>query len=459
METTPQVPTSSTTQRLWSSLSLAVGSLLLSLVSGTLHAQDWVRTGSNLGVEKIRMAAADFKPASTDPQTPVLKTTFDNTLYNDLTNAGIFDMVSKSLAPAVTPATPAEVNLPQWSGAPANAAMLALGSLGVNGGRLNVSGYLIDVKEAGSPAIVGKQYGEVATQDNARLIAHKFADEIILRLGGGVNGIVETKIYFVSSRSGVKEIWAMDYDGQGEHAVTHLGELSLSPHVSPDNSRVAFASMGKTGWTIRMYSVVLGRMVSFPSPGGTTISPSWSADGAHMAYSSDKSGDPEIWVSDANGGASHRITTFRGPDVSPCWNPKTNNQIAWVSGRTGLPQIYTMDTDGANVQRMTDGGYATSPSWSPNGQFLVFAWDRKYGPGAPGSQDIYVMDIASKRWVQLTHDAGRNDFPSWAPDGRHIVFEREVNRHSEIWSMLADGTQQHALTHDGNNTMPDWSWK
>jgi TolB protein len=459
METTPQVPTSSTTQRLWSSLSLAVGSLLLSLVSGTLHAQDWVRTGSNLGVEKIRMAAADFKPASTDPQTPVLKATFDNTLYNDLTNAGIFDMVSKSLAPAVTPATPAEVNLPQWSGAPANAAMLALGSLGVNGGRLNVSGYLIDVKEAGSPAIVGKQYGELATQDNARLIAHKFADEIILRLGGGVNGIAETKIYFVSSRSGVKEIWAMDYDGQGEHAVTHLGELSLSPHVSPDNSRVAFASMGKTGWTIRMYSVVLGRMVSFPSPGGTTISPSWSADGAHMAYSSDKSGDPEIWVSDANGGASHRITTFRGPDVSPCWNPKTNNQIAWVSGRTGLPQIYTMDTDGANVQRMTDGGYATSPSWSPNGQFLVFAWDRKYGPGAPGSQDIYVMDIASKRWVQLTHDAGRNDFPSWAPDGRHIVFEREVNRHSEIWSMLADGTQQHALTHDGNNTMPDWSWK
>jgi TolB protein len=329
----------------------------------------------------------------------------------------------------------------------------------VQGGRLNVSGFLVDVKEAGAPAIVGKQYGEVATQDNARLIAHKFADEIILRLGGGVNGIAETKIYYVSSRSGVKEIWTMDYDGQGEHAVTHLGEVSLSPHVSPDNSRVAFSSIGKTGWTIRMYSLVLGRMVSFPSPGGTTISPAWSADGVHIAFSSDRSGDPEIWVSDASGGDAHRVTTFRGPDVSPCWNPKTNNQLAWVSGRTGLPQIYTMESDGANVQRLTDGGYATSPSWSPNGQFLVFAWDRKYGPGAPGSQDIYVMDIASKRWVQLTHDAGRNDFPSWAPDGRHIVFERQMGRQSEIWSMLADGTQQHALTHDGNNTMPDWSWK
>lgn len=445
--------------RLRSSLYLAVSSILFLPFAPLAHTQDWVRTGSNLGVEKIRIAAADFKPASSDPQTPVLKTTFDNTLYNDLDNAGIFDMVSKSLAPAVTPATPAEINLSQWSSAPANAAMVALGSLAVNGGRLNVSGFLVDAKEVGAPAILGKQYGEVATQDNARLIAHKLADEIILRLGGGVNGIAETKIYFVSSRSGVKEIWAMDYDGQGEHAVTHLGEVSLSPHVSPDNSRIAFASLGRNGWTIRMYSLVLGRMVSFPSPGGTTISPAWSADGQHIAFSSDKSGDPEIWVSDPNGNGAHRVTTFRGPDVSPCWNPKTNNQIAWVSGRTGLPQIYTMEADGANVTRLTDGGYATSPSWSPNGQFITFAWDRKYGPGAPGSQDIYVMDLASKRWVQLTHDAGRNDFPSWAPDGRHIVFEREVGHRSEIWSMLTDGTQQHALTHDGNNTMPDWSWK
>ena len=95
-----------------------------------------------------------------------------------------------------------------------------------------------------------------------------------------------------------------------------------------------------------------------------------------------------------------------------------------MSGRTGLPQIYIMDQDGANIQRLTDGGYAISPSWAPNGAMLTFSWNRKYGPGAPGGQDIYVMDIASKRWLQLTHDAGSNDFPSWAPDGRHIVFER-----------------------------------
>ena len=109
------------------------------------------------------------------------------------------------------------------------------------------------------------------------------------------------------------------------------------------------------------------------------------------------------------------MTTGRGPDVSPTWNRKTGAQIAFVSGSTGLPQVYTMEADGTNQQRMTDQGYAVSPNWSPNGQFLSLAWIRKYGPGEPGSSDIYLMDIASKQWVQLTHDGGRNDFPGGRP--------------------------------------------
>jgi TolB protein len=436
--------------------------LSFSLFSGAPQAaaQDWVKTGTNLGVERIRLAVADFKPSSPDPQTPILKNTFDTTLYADLTNAGIFDMVSKSMAPPVTPGSPQEISLKQWSAPPVDAAMVVFGALAVRSGRIAVYGWLFDAKNEQSPQVLGKQYNEIANQDNTRLIAHRFADEIILRLGGGLNGIAETKIYFVSSRSGSKEIWVMDYDGQGQHPITHLGQVSLSPRVSPNNSRIAFASLGsKDGWNIRMYSLELNRLISWPSSGGASLSPAWSADGNKLAFSSSRSGDPEIWVADASGANARRLTNFRGPDVSPVWNPKTNAQIAWCSGRTGLPQIYIMDSDGGDIQRMTDGGYATSPSWSPNGQFLTFAWDRKYGPGAPGGQDIYVMDIASKRWLQLTHDAGRNDFPSWSPDGRHIVFERVDGGQSEIWSMLADGTEQHPLTKSGNNTMPNWSWK
>ena len=432
-----------------------------SLLSIPMMAQDWVRTGSNLGNERIRLAAADFKPVSADPQTPALKAVFDATLYSDLGNAGIFDLVSKSFAPQATPGSPQEMNLAQWSAAPVNAAMVAFGSLSTANGRLVVYGWLFDTRNTANPQVLGKQYNEEATQDMARTVAHRFADEIIYRLGGGINGIAETKIYFISSRTGSKEIWAMDYDGENQHPITHLGSISISPRVSPDNSRIAFASLGREGWAIRMYSLELGRMVSFPggSAGGANQSPAWTADGNRIAFSSSRSGDPEIWIVDANGSNPHRITYFKGPDVSPTWNPKTNAQLAWVSGRTGLPQIYIMDQDGSNVHRMTDGGYAVSPSWSPNGQFLTFSWNRKYGPGAPGGQDIYVMDIASMRWLQLTHDAGSNDFPSWAPDGRHIVFQRQMGSQTEIWSMLADGTEQHKLTSSGNNSMPNWSWK
>jgi TolB protein len=433
----------------------------VSVFTQALHAQDWIHTGSNLGNSRIRIAAADFKSANEDPQTPSLKATFDTTLFNDLSTAGIFDLVSKSMIPQAVAGAPQEIHLQDWAAAPASAQMVAFGALSVSGGKVIVNGWLYDTANTANSQILMRQYNETASQEMARTIAHRFADEIILRLGGGINGIAETKIYFVSSRSGSKEIWAMDYDGQNQHPITRLGAISLSPRISPDNSRLAFASLGRDGWSIRMFSLDLGRMVSFPggTAGGSNFSPAWSADGNKIAFSSARSGASEIWVSDANGGGPRQITAFRKADVSPTWNPKTNAQLAFVSGRTGLPQIYTMDQDGSNVQRLTDGGYAISPSWSPNGQFVTFAWNRKYGPGDPGGQDIYVMDIASKRWMQLTHESGNNDFPFWAPDGRHIVFERAAGGHSEVWTMLADGTEQHPLTRSGNNFMPNWSWK
>ena len=414
---------------------LSVALALATFSSLQSFAQDWVHTGSNLGNAPIRLAAADFKPVGADPQTPALKATFDSTLFNDLQNAGIFTMVSKSFNPQGTPGSPQEINLPQWSADPANAAMVAFGALSASSGRLVVYGWLDDARNTANPQVLGKQYNEAATEDMARTVAHRFADEIIYRLGGGINGIAETKIFFISNRTGSKEVWEMDYDGQNQHAVTHLGTISLSPRISPDNSRVAFASLSKVGWSIRMYSLDLNRLVSFPAGtvGGSNTSPAWSSDGNKIAFSSSRSGDPEIWVSDSGGGNAHKITSFRGPDVAPTWNPRTNSQLAWVSGRTGLPQIYTMDQDGASVERLTDSGYAVSPSWAPNGQFLTFAWNRKYGPGAPGGQDIYVMDISSRplKWLQLTHESGSNDFPSWSPDNRWDPLESTC-RHASL---------------------------
>ena len=142
----------------------------------------------------------------------------------------------------------------------------------------------------------------------------------------------------------------MDYDGANQKQLTHLGSIALSPHVSPDGTRVAFSGVTKEGWQILMYSLDLGRLVSFPHFGGDNYSPAWSSDGQNIAFSSSRTGNTEIYTVSSTGGNPRRLTENKGPDVSPTWNPKTNAQIAWVSGRTGLPQIYTMASDGTNVR-------------------------------------------------------------------------------------------------------------
>src|SRR6185312_15537948 len=187
---------------------LPIALIVLLLVPASGFSQnDKVQVIVTKGVERVRIAVADFKAANADPNTATLLTTFNQVLYSDLQNAGIFDVVSKSFNPLDTPSSPQDVKIDAWGNPPANAAMLAFGNLGVSGGQVAVYGWLYDVKNTVAPQVLGKQYREDATPDNARHIAHEFADEIIFRLGGGIPGVAESKIVFVSNRSGTKEIW------------------------------------------------------------------------------------------------------------------------------------------------------------------------------------------------------------------------------------------------------------
>jgi len=150
--------------------------LLLLACTVPLCAQEGFHTETSTGVSNVRIAVADFKPASSDPQTDGLKHTFDTTLFADLASAGIFDIVSKSLLPQSIPGTPAEINVQQWSVAPASAAMVAFGNFGVQGGKITCNGFLFDAKNVQYPQVLAKQYNEDASDDSARQIAHRFAD-------------------------------------------------------------------------------------------------------------------------------------------------------------------------------------------------------------------------------------------------------------------------------------------
>src|SRR2546423_10911554 len=131
---------------------------LLALILPAAAQTDWIRTGTGLGVEKVRIAVPDFKTTSQDPANAELLRAFNTTLFNDLTYAGIFDVVSKSFYPLAVPGSPQEIQLEAWGNPPPNAAMIAFGNLNKTGDDVAVQGWLFDVKNATSPQVLGKQY-------------------------------------------------------------------------------------------------------------------------------------------------------------------------------------------------------------------------------------------------------------------------------------------------------------
>jgi TolB protein len=448
------VSSSALPRGLFALISLA---LFIAAVPAIAQQQDWFRTGTGLGVEKPRVAVADFAPRS-DTAKPH-GALFTQVVRDDLAFSGILDLVSPSFYPQSQPSVPNELRYVSWTDSPVNAHFVAFGNLSETTGEVAIEAWFHDVTNPSSQAVIAKVYRGTPTDAQVRKFAHQFADEIIMRLSGGLPGLSSTQIVFVSSRGGAKEIWAMDYDGANQHALTSLHSIALTPRWSPDSSRIAFTCYASAGGApaspqICMYSMDANRMVSFPRYRGTNSAPAWSADGSQVVFSSSMGGNPELYSISAGGSGLKRLTFSNGASTSPAWNPKTNATIAFVSDRSGVPKLYLMNADGTNAQNLDlpDKGYLIDPSWSPNGQLLAFSWRRP-----SNNYDIYVMDVATRQIIELTHDTGRNERPSWAPDGRHIVFESTRSGTRQIWTMLADGSQPHQLTNNGHNESPNWS--
>jgi TolB protein len=414
-----------------------------------------ITTGTSSGVIGVKIAVPEFQPLGADAKTIQLTNVFNKVLWDDLDYSGVVTLVSRSFYPLGKFSNPGDIKPDDWTTPAVDAQFVAFGSTRVGEGRITVDARLWDLKRPDNREALGRRYGSSDTEEGTRLIAHQFADAIVELIGGGIRGIALTKLAYISDRTGAKELYIMDYDGNDSHALTAEKSIVLTPSWSPDGEKIAFTSFKLNEANIEILSRVDRKPYAFVRQGGTTTTPVWSPDGGKIAYATSRDGsDTEIYVADWNGRNAKRLTVSKGVDISPFWNPRTGREIAFVSDRSGTAQIYIMDAEGTNVRRIImDGGTAVNPAWSPDGQRIAFAWQKS----RTSYFDIYVHDLATGRNTQLTQSAGDNERPTWSPDGRHLAFESTRNGTSQIYSMLADGTKVRQLTQSGKNQGPAWS--
>jgi TolB protein len=344
-----------------------------------------------------------------------------------------------------------------WSSPPASANYLAFGYTAVTNGVLVLQGWLFDLRRENPAAaqVIAKRYLATPDDAGAQKVAHEFAADIIALFGGET--LFGSHIYFVSNRTGRKQVWVMDPDGANQRQFTRFNSDSIQPAVSPDGSKVAFTSWVSVNPGIFVFSVDPVRDLRFYNQrASVNSSPSFTPDGKQIVYSSSAPNDRccRIFIAGLDGSGFRNLTSSAAIDTQPKVNPKTGSEMVFVSGRSGPQQIYKMNMDGGDMDRLTDGtGEAGDPAWHPGGQFIVYSWTRGFSTGA---FNIFVMDVASRSYTQLTHGEGRNENPGWAPDGRHIVFASTRGGRSQIFTMLADGTQVQQLTTQGGNERPVW---
>jgi TolB protein len=394
-------------------------------------------------LQPLPIAIDQFK--NIDGYQPDLAPKIMKILTNDLTISGFFEIIHQGEFPQGNDATANPPNYMSWSTSRAEA--LVTGGYSAKDERLAIEFRLFDLVE--KAFLSGRRY-EGSVKD-LREIIHHLANEITYWITGE-RGIFDTKIAFVSTATGNKEIYTIDFDGHNLRQITNNGSINLSPAWSPNGRVIAFTSYIKRNPDL--YLIDLTRMVQtmLSTKPGLNAAPAWSPDGSRMALMMRREGNSEVFIMNRDGTHPKRLTKGWSSEASPTWSPN-GREIAFVSDRAGSPQIYTMDINGRNVKRLTFlGSYNASPSWSPKGNKIT------YCGRLDGLFDICTINGDGTGIRRLTESSGNNEDPVWSPDGRYIAFSSTREGQSRIYVMNANGANQRRLTSTkGKESSPTWS--
>ena len=305
--------------------------------------------------------------------------------------------------------------------------------------------------EGGHEAVFERSYRQDAAW--LRALAHRISDDIV-KAATGRDGIARTRIAFANNTTGHKEIWVMDYDGDAVKRLTDNKSISLLPRFSPDGRRLAYTSYKDGNPDLWMLDLETGHSKIFSSEQGLNIAGGFSPDGSRILMTLSRGKSPNLFVRDVDGpGAPERLTSHFGADSTPTFSPDAR-QVAFVSDRSGNPQIHVLDIPTKKITRLTNLNWCDAPAWSPTGEWIAFA-GRAHNKD---KMDIFLVDITGGQLRQLTHGEGSNEDPAWSPDGRFLTFSSTRNKRSQIWVMDADGSAPRLMADaPGASVTPHWS--
>jgi len=267
------------------------------------------------------------------------------------------------------------------------------------------------------------------------------------------------KIVFSSGRTGDGDIYTTNPDGTGLARLTTASKIDEQPALSPDGTKIAFASRrddfnGK-GLEIYVMDVDGQNVVRLTNAKDDDTAPAWSPDGRKIAFQTKRDGSPEIYVMNADGTGQTRLTNSTKQDIEPTWSPN-GQRIAFMSDRMGGPNIWVMDSNGANVKQLTFTKQPEGdPAWSPDGSLIAFGSKRSDLGGS--AFDIFTMKPDGTNITRLTTAKGDDFEPAWSRDGLKIVFTSQRDGNPEIYAMNANGSGQARVTTSGGfDRQPDW---
>jgi Tol biopolymer transport system component len=191
--------------------------------------------------------------------------------------------------------------------------------------------------------------------------------------------------------------------------------------------------------------------------------PMWSPDGKQIGFSSipafTRENDFEIFVMKADGTGITQLTDNEAQDFGPIWSPD-GKRIVFYSNRDGPDDIYAMNPDGTHVTRLTTDAFVwTVTAWSPNGKQIAFTSWRDYDRfGLDGDLEILVMNADGTGITQLTDNTvdDEGDHAGWSPDGKLFSFSsRRDGGDLDIFVMKPNGTGVRQLTGIGGDSGVD----